>query len=177
MTYSSMGYYQSLSSTANENMPPLYHQNHLIFTQWTQQLTQLLHTHALTLWKAHSAYLYEHTNRTHEHHIKKEAYLLMISLRKDPSQLPASPRHLIHKLRRYSMKSKLHNTNAWSDRVKTALQTKTRIDEKGLRDIHKWNCIQSQYTAFFHKDNPNYDSDATEEFYVHFPDEQKSLNT
>ena len=52
----------------------------------------------------------------------------MVSLRRDPSVLPASLRHLTKRPRRYFFKTRLCNINTWTDRVQTAISTKTRID-------------------------------------------------
>ena len=91
---------------------------------WSQNLIRLLHTHALTLWKSRSKFIHEHTGRTHEQHIRNEAYHLMVSLQRDPSVLPASLRHLTKTSRHYFFKTRLRNINAWTDRVQTAITKK-----------------------------------------------------
>ena len=53
---------------------------------------------------------------------------------------------------------------------------KKRIDKTGACDIQQWYSIKTKYTPDFQKDNPDYDTDATEEFYVDFPDENNILN-
>ena len=166
---------QSLMECQHEHVTlisekPLY--RHL----WCQHLIQMLHTHGLTLWKSRSKFVHDHTNRTHEQHIREEAYRLMISLRRDPSKPLAPMRHLTKRPHRYFFKTDLHNINAWSNRVQAAIKTKTQIGTTGARDIRRWCSIQTKYTPDFKKDNPDYDSDATEKFYVDFPDENKLLN-
>ena len=61
--------------------------------------------------------------------------------------------------------------------MKIAISTKTRIDNKGPQKLRKWYKTTQRYVPDFRKDNPDYDSDATDEFYTHFPDEHKECDT
>ena len=66
---------------------------------WTQSLIELLHSHALNIWKKRSKFLHENISRSHENHIREEAYKTLLALRAYPSKLPASLRHLTKRTR------------------------------------------------------------------------------
>lgn len=144
---------------------------------WTQSLIELLHSHALNIWKKRSKFLHENISRSHENHIREEAYKTLLALRAYPSKLPASLRHLTKRTRWYFRKTNIRNLNAWSNRVKVAISTKTRIDNTGSKKLRKWYKTSQRYVPDFKKDNPDYDIDAAEEFYTHFPDEHKDTDT
>ena len=66
--------------------------------------------------------------------------------------------------------------HAWVGRVNTAVKVKKRIDEKGKRDIRRF-CYRIFEPINFNNDFPDYDTDATENFPTHYPDEDPVLDT
>ena len=66
--------------------------------------------------------------------------------------------------------------NSWVGRINTAINVKERIDNKGKRDIRKF--LYKIFKPYdFSRDFPDYDSDATDNFYTNFPDEDPILDT
>ena len=57
------------------------------------------------------------------------------------------------------------------------MSTKMRIDNTGSQNLRKWYMPTQKYVPDIKKDHPDYDSDATEAFYDHFPDENKDADT
>ena len=130
---------------------------------------------SVNIWKIRSTIYHNTQIPPTELNIRQEAYTLLLNLKSSPTTLPAANRNLLNRNRRFFLKSTVRQIHAWVGRVNTAVLIKKRIDEKGKRDIRKF-CYRIFAPINFHYDFPDYDTDATENFPTHYPDEDPVLD-
>ena len=131
---------------------------------------------SLNIWKIQSALYHEIYLPQTELVVRNEAYSLLCQLQASPHQLPAAGRNLLSRKLRFFYKSSVFQINSWVGRINTAINVKERIDNKGKRDLRIFlYMIFKPYN--FPRDFPDYDSDAMDNFYTNFQDEDPPLDT
>ena len=131
---------------------------------------------SINIWKIRSALYHDtHVPQT-ELTIRQEAYSLLLQIQTSPDRLPAANRNLLNRRRRFLFKSSPRQIQAWVGHVNTAVSVKQRIDEKSKRDIRNFLYRVFKSTNF-QNDNPDYDTDAMDNFLTHYPDEDRELDS